>query len=390
MSALIRDIHHFYQYYYEPTQHPWTDRDVAIHAAWARIYQLAGRIEDTVLDGDSPVRHAEVALLHSRGSEVWTQPGVFTEHRMLAGVLSGRQVPFDVVPEEEFPGRLENYRVAYLLDAHLDPPARAALAEWVRAGGVLFSIAGAGLRDGLDAPGGVLDDLLPAGSTIELVESPALAYSEIRKLAEQPRLGLARFGAGAAGFDLELVGSREKLAVPGAEVLAATAEGEPAVIRFASGKGTVIRVGTMLGAARARSADPPFANPVAHDARRYDEQLDTIYLMPLEIAGIDPPLRVSPPGIDATYFHDDRQAVVLLANYRTAGELEAEVRLRLPRPVTRCETLAGEALPVRTEGEWTVIDKVPVAPTQALFLTAAAAGGGGQGAVRPPVAKPAP
>ena len=390
MSALIRDIHHFYQYYYEPTQHPWTERDVAIHAAWARIYQLAGRIEDTVLDGDSPVRHAEVALLHSRGSEVWTQPGVFTEHRMLAGVLSGRQVPFDVVPEEEFPARLENYRVAYLLDAHLDPPARAALAAWVRAGGVLFSIAGAGLRDGLDAPGGVLDDLLPAGSTIELVESPAIAYYEIRKLAEQPRLGLARFGAGAAGFDLELVGSREKLTVPGAKVLAVNAEGEPAVIRFASGKGTVIRVGTMLGAARARTADPPFANPVAHDARRYDENLDTIYLMPLEIAGIDSPLRISPAGIDATYFFDDRQAVVLLANYRTAGELEAEVRLRLPRPVTRCETLSGEALPVRTEGEWTVIAKVPVSPTQALFLPAAAAGAAGQGGVRPPAAKPAP
>jgi len=171
-------------------------------------------------------------------------------------------------------------------------------------------------------------------------------------------------------------------------VLAATAEGEPAAIRFASGKGTVIRVGTMLGAARARTAEPPFANPVAHDARRYDDQLDTIYLMPLTIVGIDPPLRVSPAGIDATYFHDDRQAVVLLANYRTAGELEAEVRL--PRPVTRCETLAGEALPVRTEGDWTVIDKVSVSPTQALFLPAAAAGGAGQGAVRPPVVNPAP
>lgn len=388
MSALIRDIHHFYQYYYEPTQHPWTDRDVAIHAAMARIYQLAGRIEGTVLDGDSPVRHAPVALLHSRGSEVWTQPGVFTEHRMLAGVLSGRQVPFDVLPEEEFPARLENYRVAYLLDPHLDPPARAALAEWVRAGGVLWSVAGAGLRDGLDAPGGVLDDLLPAGSTIELVESPVIAYSEIRKLAEQPRLGLARFGSGDAGFDLELVGSRERLAVAGAEALAATTEGEPAVIRFAAGKGTVIRVGTMLGAARARSAEPPFSNPVAHDARRYDEQLDTIYLLPLEIAGLERPLQVSPAGIDATFFHDDRQAVVLLANYRTAGPLEAEVRLRLPRPATGCETLSGEALPVRTEGAWTVIDRVPVSPTQAVFLTAP--GSPGQGPVRPPAVKPTP
>lgn len=94
------------------------------------------------------------------------------------------------------------------------------------------------------------------------------------------------------------------------------------------------------------------------------------------------------PGIDLTLFHDDRQAVVLLANYRTAGPLEAEVRLRLPRPATGCQTLSGEVLPIGTEGAWTVIDRVPVSPTQAVFLTAP--GSPGQAAVRPPAVKPAP
>ncbi len=370
MSALIRGVRNFYQYYYAPTQQPWTDDIADAFAAVGRIYRLGARIEDLLLDGDTPAARARVAVLHSRGSEIWSQIGVYPEERMLAGALAYRQTPVDILPEEEATARLDDYRVIYLTAPNLAPQAQDALVEWVKGGGVLFTVADAGTRDELDRPSPFLSRLLGKDATIELTDVAAAPFNEISRKHAPQTLGRATWMQDDRRFEWEVVGKRERLEAPGSRLLARFNDGGAAAIEKSVGTGVVIRIASLPGVALARTATPAFTDPVVHDQRDYDPRLIDLLLYPVERAGIEPELSVSAVGVDATWYELDGRAVVLMADYRATRGKTVDVRARFRGRYDEARTEDGRLIRVVSDGEWTVLKDVPLETIQAVFLTA--------------------
>src|SRR5262249_22763709 len=120
----------------------------------AAITREIGGAEDLLLTAmPAP---AQVALLYSSSSDVWTVNGNLAYgfdrmHTWLA--LAHAQMPVDVVSEQHAArGALDSYSVCYLSGPNLTRDAAAKLREWVQRGGTLWLTAGAASRDEYDRP----------------------------------------------------------------------------------------------------------------------------------------------------------------------------------------------------------------------------------------------
>lgn len=377
MSALIRGIGNFYQYYYSPIQEREQKSDAydSIEiaellrrlAAMGRTFHLATRIEDHLQNGRGPDR--QVAYLHSRAGELWYKPGTFPEVRMLAGALSYINATYDVLPEEAAAEHLKEYKVVYVLSPNLGSEAFAALRQWVENGGVLVCTAGSLQRDELDRPADYLQQL--AGQTAGLVPigPPVVDFREIDGLLELPAAGQVRWNAAGETSTFTAYGRAESMDVPNAQVLARWADGSAAAAVWPVGKGQVVRYGFAPGTMLARSAQPAFTDPVMDDARVYDDRLLKLYAYPIELANVGTEIRLSQYGVDAGFFELDGSAVVLLANYRSTDEQAVNVKVLLQGNYTTCTTRDGKVLNVqRNQQGYTQINDVPLHVSQALFL----------------------
>src|SRR5215217_7235563 len=113
--------------------------------AQAELVREIGGAEDLLLPAMPPA--AEVAILYSSATDVWTAKGNLAYgfdrmHTWLA--LAHAQVPVDIVSEGAVAaGGLAKYKVCYLSGPNLTRAAADKLAHWVRAGGTLWLTAGA-------------------------------------------------------------------------------------------------------------------------------------------------------------------------------------------------------------------------------------------------------
>jgi len=132
MSGLIRGMRFFYLYDYGPAITQWGKMSDNFEQCItvSKIFKYASEVENFIVEGKSP--KSEVALLSSRGSEIWFSPPRITEDIMYKGprglivekhilnlALSLNQIPVDILPDEEIPERLDNYKVLYITDPHI-------------------------------------------------------------------------------------------------------------------------------------------------------------------------------------------------------------------------------------------------------------------------------
>lgn len=396
VTALMRGFHNLYtyQYYYPlPDYIEWS-------AAIGRINQLAAVVETYVPTAPHLHPKAEVAVLHSRGTEIWedTRPdpttggwdgqgfgGHYTEKNMLISALAFQQVPVDLLPEEEVAARLDNYRVLYITDSHLDAAARGYILDWVRRGGVLCTVAGAAERDSYNQPHSIFDALGLPDRPVTAVHRSQETYTEyLRRLFDLPRLDTLHWTTGGETVPLEAVARKDRIDWPGARVLGRFEDGTPAAVDVAWDKGRIIHFGTALGAAYARTATESFLADInagrqpaiQQDQRRFDPAFLDAYGYPLRAAGVTPVLSVSRSGVDGTIFERaDGKALILLADYET-GESEpvsiqfhsdrsyAEARLLLPSPAQP----APWNIPVQRKGDAWVLESIPLANIQAIEI----------------------
>jgi len=220
--------------------------------------------------------------------------------------------------------------------------AREAIAAWVEQGGVLFSTAGAGVRDEANQSVDLLGAVTGAALSVEETNPrvPAefaewdLTWAGLRGVEQ---LDTATWLHGK--FALPVMARRERLTVSRGTPLARYADGSVAAIRIPVGRGQVIRIGTSLAAALAKTADPPWRDGTFQ--RTWDERLAGIYLVPIPLANISRPLQLSRPGVDATFFETATAACVLLADYASPANQPVDVSRRTspatsdrPRPWT--------------------------------------------------------
>lgn len=399
VTALAHGMQRIHYYGYGPMYSGWEyfsdDRNkIDAFMAAAQISRMATQYERYLLEGARPP--AQVGTVLSRSTPIWTKTttedmqtrfgwpdgrspagrlrlleaniggpqGWPVERRMMHAALGWASVPTDVVPEETLEnGDLARYRVLYVQEPNLSAAAQQALEAWVRAGGILYLGPGAATRDELNAPRNLLEKLCGRTEVVTAVDagsedpfSKTSLYGE-EQVQDLPILDRVHVDEAVCGesFAFPVVGRKEVLDIPGAQVLARYQGGDAAVAVLPVGFGKLIKSGVPLGAALCRSAapayaarrpgvpDPPFTvannGAAVYFQREFQWHIQDLIIYPVRAAGVTPPVRTGRRGMDSGLFElsDGRGALLLLANYslNNRGRMTADVSLQHAYPQVR-------------------------------------------------------
>jgi hypothetical protein len=167
LSLVSRGVQNFEWYTYGPdyakgdsfSQSPLLLEEVA------RAGRFLGMAEPYLYDA-KPAMPAEVALVSPRSSEIWgkaTESGIapFEDAKWVYLALRHAHVPVDILGEQQLAeGKLQQYKVIYVVGPNLRRDAAAKLTEWVKAGGTLWTDALGLSRDEANQPAAISKELL--------------------------------------------------------------------------------------------------------------------------------------------------------------------------------------------------------------------------------------
>ena len=337
---------------------------------------------------------SEVAFLYSTTSDIWTLGdnelyGHDRMHTYLA--LMHAQVPIDFLSEEDVvDGLLQPYKALYVFGPNLQPKAAAPIVEWTKGGGTLYLATGAATADQYNRPDRPLDTAL--GLSRGNVETLQKYIAPGRHLRGLTPYGLVALGHGTA----DILGVRQALdaqATLDASVLAHSDDGTPLAIRCQRGQGTLFAVGFMPGISYIRKAllerdaeevqaskpDDDLGIPGinsgiklapherSYNPATYPEAERNFLLSPAQQAEVTRPIVLSHPIVEAFYLEGSQGAVITLANYglRPIGNLRTTIRL--PRKVSKIESVRHGLLDFQVTAEG-VTTELPLSDTDMVKL----------------------
>ena len=314
-SALLHGMEHIY-WYSDTSFSPGGFTAPEYHAGMMKINQRAARLENWILDGESPLRSPQAALVKSYAGEIWggnTRFPYFQEFEMAAAALAWNQLPFDILSDEATVRNRERYRVIYLASPVLPLVSREPLKAWCEAGGRLV-----------------------------LLGSSAATRSEFNEEAS------------FAGF-LGLPPAKKE----GMEV-------------HPLGKGMVFRFAGTPGQNLRNSFEPADkALPIKHVFHRFSDGLVAQYAAPFDAApALERPILCSRKGVEVNFFEakDHKSCAVIAADYTSKETKELTLKMRLKGHYRTATDENGKKYPVRNEGPWSVLEKVPVGISAVLIL----------------------
>jgi len=213
----------------------------ALRSAWDRLKPVLER---------APVVPARIGLLESSTTHRVPHPakGVFSDLSQLQGRLEQERRHFWFVPETALvEGRepMDQYRVIVAAYAtHLRSEARDALLKWVKAGGVLIGSGPIGLYDEYGRTNGGLPETVFGMTQVEYAPQMVTADSKVAKCegGMAGREGVSLYANRDFYWRLPSKGLAE-----GTNVMAALADGTPAVVERSYGKGKVILTTAAIG-----------------------------------------------------------------------------------------------------------------------------------------------
>lgn len=316
----------------------------------SRAASLLGKTEE-VLHGACWAVPPEVGVVNPRTSEIWARlsggtAAAWENAKWTYTALQHAHVPVDPLDEVMLArGDLSRYKVLYISGSHLTREAAARVADWVKAGGTLYTSGGGLARDEADRP---LEPLAPAlglraRRPVEFWRSVKPYGATALQPFDEPKavLGTPPAGAtvtGAAPFPtapLAPVVGRERLdPAEGTEVLARFADGAAAVTRRTWGQGRAYVVGFFPGleysaAVRREEFDM---------ARDFDPAVRAFVAAPA-LERVRPVVDASAPLVEGVLVRNatsGRQAVVLMnwayrvAAKRVSGRSTSTVKRLVP------------------------------------------------------------
>jgi len=373
-SELARGVKILNNFHYGPS---WSGHEGGIwwkSSAWyarpekwtanAELTREVGAVEDMLLPAmPAP---AKVAILYSSATDVWTvdgnlAPGFDRMHTWLA--LAHAQVPVDIVSEQQAAdGMLDGYQVCYLSGPNLTVAAAQKLKQWVQRGGTLWLTAGAAARDEYNRPLPTLDDLLPAErKDAQELQSFKNSGRYLSVLAAKDEV---RWDGGTA----EVLSVKQTLAPrAGAKVLATFKDGSPALVRG----GSVYCVGFLPALAYIKPAlvarkkleeenkDAELLQR-SHNPWEFPAHVRELLLTPVRAAGVEPPVLCDVPLVDAVYMTCDQGVLIPLANYTLKPLEKLTLKVKVPRPVKRAESVRRGALKFERSADGRVTIALPL------------------------------
>jgi hypothetical protein len=177
LAAVARGAQMIYWYTYGPDYakgDTFAENMTALQDT-ARAAELLGKSEE-VLYGARWLRLAEVAVVNSRTSEIWSRisggsPAGYENAKWIYTALQHAHIPVDAIDEGILAtDDLSRYKAIYISGSHLTRAAAEKVAAWVRNGGSLFTSGGGLARDEANQPLEPLQALLglSARSDVEL------------------------------------------------------------------------------------------------------------------------------------------------------------------------------------------------------------------------------
>ena len=241
---------------------------------WREVHactHAAGTFEDYVMDGQ--VRPAKVGLILSSVDDVLTGANNSSfamhnnERKAIYYALRHAQVPVDFLSEDDvIEGRAKDCQVIYILQQWMHSKATAALTKWVQAGGTLVALGGGGFMNEFNQsnPGantlyGVKSqslatdpDLVPKYLLKE--NTPFLTKQDLPPYVPMDKVKWTR--GDRAVSDVPVIVWKQTLAPTDAKVIGTFADGKPAVLEKAHGKGRALLFGFLPGQAYLKSGLP--------------------------------------------------------------------------------------------------------------------------------------
>jgi hypothetical protein len=241
---------------------------------WRELHDCthaAGAFEDYVMDGR--VRPAKVALILSSVDDVLTGAGNQNfamhnnERKAIYYALRHAQVPVDFLSEDDvIEGRARDYQVIYVLQQWMHSKATAALTQWVTGGGTLVALCGGGFQNEFNQPNteaatlyGVKEQRLQTDPVLVskylLKENtPFLTKQDLPPYQPIDHVKWTRGEHTVA--DVPVIVWKQTLVPSDATVLGTFADGQPAVLEKAHGKGRAVLFGFLPGQAYLKSGLP--------------------------------------------------------------------------------------------------------------------------------------
>lgn len=331
---------------------------------------------------------SEVAFLYSTTSDIWTsfENSLYGHERMHSYLaLTHAQVPVAFLSEEDVAaGKLKGYKALYVFGPNLHSSAAGPVAEWVKAGGVLYLSAGSAVADEFNRPARPLDEALGLKrGAVRVIEQKLWPGRYLRNLQPDGQVRLSTGEADVLAVAQPVEGSAE----------ARFADGSAAACTVKAGKGTVHVAGFMPALSYVRKAlqardaagspapdleDPvefntlgSYSNVKPHEATynpwEYPEAEREFLLAPVRTAGVAKPVTLDRRLVEAFYLEGERGAVVTLANYGIRPAEELSVTIRCSRPPKRVESVRQGVLKATGSGGVVQV-KLPLVDTDMVKL----------------------
>jgi len=294
------------------------------------IYDMirdAGSVENRLFP--AMPKKAEIAIMLSRASDTWDTAdlggaGHFygaqynvnnDERKALWMALRHAQYPVDLITDEDVAeGKLAGYKVLYVVGSEMLAGAVKPLADWVRAGGVVFADGGGGLLDEYHRDNTALYEVYGLKShALNRAVRHIRPRSSLPRMTPLDKLQVKAPEAGLTQVELPALCYQDALVPQGAKVLGSYgADGSPAFVSNNYGKGKSYYSGALAGLAYLTPAMPPSSDVLPTE---FPPVLRALIAMPAQQARVTPPVTTNKALVEAQYMTGPNGDVVILTNW---------------------------------------------------------------------------
>jgi hypothetical protein len=326
----------------------------ATYAQIGRVARAVGPADLILAEGKR--EPAKVALLYNQTQEFWR--GAWAdEHfdRLLTYLaLQHAHLPVDVIVEEDLTAEgLKPYGTVFVQGLNMTRAGMGALADWVKAGGVLAAAAGTGMYDEFNEPSAAMTELAGVRQRLVAFSEGDLAPKEIPAVKPIDTLTLKE-SALTPAVALPVVGPKVVLesAAADAEVVGTYADGSAGAVVRSVGKGQVLLLGVLPGHLYRHNA-PLDANgkPSTYTAERR-----AVIEKPARAGGGEGRVVYSEPLTEAILMEHESGLAVTLADFSEQPGKAATLAVTTARPVKEVVSTLRGPLVWKRDGDRVVVD----------------------------------
>ncbi|NUQ64578.1 MAG: hypothetical protein HUU20_19095 [Pirellulales bacterium] len=317
-------------------------------------------------------RKSEVAILYNRTASIWANEdnscllnGGFTHW-----ALAHAGFDADYLAEEDVEaGSLSGYKALYLDGRQLGRQSAAAIADWVKQGGVLFATAGAASCDQFNRPLDLLEPVFGASSAeFEAKAAAGRPKYELRGLKPLDHLEPAASSESPA-VPLDQFCYRERLdATATAQVVLRDSQERPAGTLNKAGRGTVIRIAALPGISYAYEAAQSPYDPDSYLPRAFRAELRDFMSWPAKLAGAAAVAAADSPIAEIVRYDAADRAVVFIIDHRAEPVERFTFVLPDAAGFTRALAATGAAVELKAAAEGKLSVTLPMHIADAVVL----------------------